>query len=165
MANRVDRVRNSRPCNLGCRDCEAGIFSNRQAHHLKPISRRRPGSSCLVRWNRRRNEKNAVEIKAFSDLLRAAQMAPMDRIKGAAEEPDPHRNSISPFPEPSKKSLEAKPTRISQAQSCRFVTSKRDSSQAGQTSGFMVDHSRICPSPNTTNLVVVSSSKPIGPKA
>src|SRR5262249_46645581 len=26
-------------------------------------------------------------------------------------------------------------------------------------------HSRICPSPNTTNLVVVNSSNPMGPKA
>ena len=45
---------------------------------------------------------NAVEIEGFSDLLRAAQMAPMDRIEGAAEEADPHGNSISPFPEPTE---------------------------------------------------------------
>jgi hypothetical protein len=125
MANRVDRIRNSRPCNLNGRDCESGIFSNRQAHHLEPISRRRPGSSCLMRWNRRGNEKNAVEIKGFSDLLRAAQMAPMDRIEGAAEEPDPHRNSISPFAEPSEKDADTKPTSLWQAQPCKFLPSKR----------------------------------------
>jgi hypothetical protein len=93
-------------------------------------------------------------------------MAPMDRVEGAAEQPDPHGNSISPFPEPSEKILDARSTRISQAQAYRFVRWQRAMrAELGRWLVFMVDHSRICPSPNTTNFVVVSSSKPIGPNA
>jgi hypothetical protein len=120
----------------------------------------------LVRWNRSRNEKNAVEIEGFSYLLRTAQMAPMDRIEGSAEEADPHGNSISPFPEPTKEILVARRVRTWQPKAYPWLTSKNPlGAKLGKWVIFMIDHSRICPSPNTINFVVVSSSKPIGPNA
>ena len=116
MTNRVDGVGNAWPCNLHGGNREAGVFSHGQAHHLEPISRRSPGLSSLVRWNRSRNEKNPVEIKGFSYLLRATQMAPVDRIEGAAEEADPHGSSISPFPEANEEILSAIREEVLQAQ-------------------------------------------------
>jgi hypothetical protein len=166
MTNRVDRVGNARPCNLDGRNREAGIFSHGQAHHLEPISRRSPGLPSFVRWNRSRNEKNMVEVEGFSHLLRATQMAPMNRIEGAAEEADPHGNSISPFPESTEEILSASHARIWQPQVYRWLTPKNAfGAELGKSVIFIADHSRICPFPNTINLVVVSSSKPIGPKA
>jgi len=124
MTNRVDRVRNTRSCNLDCRNREAGIFGHAQTNHFEPIASRSPGLPSLVRWNRSRNKIDAVEIKGFSDLLRAAQMAPMDRIEGAAKEADPHGNSISPFREPTEGILFTNRARIWQPKAYRWLTSK-----------------------------------------
>src|SRR5918993_149364 len=152
MTNRVDRVGNASPCNLHGRNREAGILSHGQAHHLEPISRRSPGLPSLVRWNRSGNEKNAIEIKGFSYLLRATQMAPMDRIEGAAEEADPHGNSASPFPEPTEEILVARRVRTWQPKAYPWLTSKNPlGPKLGKWVIFMTDHSRICPSPNTIN--------------
>jgi hypothetical protein len=120
----------------------------------------------LVRGNRSRNEKNAVEIEGFSYLLGATQMAPMNWIEGAAKEADPHGNSMSPFPEPTEEILSVTRARIWQSHAYRRLTSRDPlGAELGIWVLFMIDHSRICPSPNTINLVVVSSSKPIGPNA
>ena len=124
MTDRVDRVGNAWPCDLHGRNCEAGIFSHGQANHLEPIPRRSSGLPSLVRWNRGWNEENSIEIEGFSDLLRATQMAPMDRIEGAAEEADPHGNSASPFTEPTDEMLFSSPARICPLGTYRFVTSR-----------------------------------------
>jgi hypothetical protein len=93
-------------------------------------------------------------------------MAPMDRIEGAAEEADPHGNSISPFPEPAEEILSASRVRTWQPKSYPRLSSKNPfGAELGKWVIFMIDHSRICPSPNTMNFVVVSSSKPMGPNA
>ena len=123
MTNRVNRVGNPGPGNFDRGNREAGIFSYRQAHHREPIASRSPGLSSLVRRNRSGNKINAIEIEGFSHLLRAAQMAPMDRIEGAAEEADPHGYSISPS-EAAQEIFRASRARIWQPKVCRWVTSK-----------------------------------------
>src|SRR5262245_61025108 len=112
MTYRIDGIGNAGPINLHRRHPEPRISRHRQTNHLPAVPRRRRSLTSLVRRNRGGNKNDLVEAKSLADLLGAAQMAPMNRIEGAAEETDSHGVSISFFCRPLKRVSDARPGRI-----------------------------------------------------
>src|SRR5262247_3948932 len=108
MAYRIDGIGEAGPSNLHGRHPEPRISRHRQTNHLQAVPRRRRSLASLVRRNRSGNKNDLVEAKSLADLLGAAQMAPMNRIEGAAEETDSHGVSIDFFCRPLKKVSDAK---------------------------------------------------------
>lgn len=103
MPDRVDRVRDPRPCSLHCRDAELRIICHRQSNHLQAVPRRCCGLPCLVGRDRSGNKEHPVKPKSLTDLFGAPEMAPMNRIEGPAEEANSHWVLANSFLRPLKK--------------------------------------------------------------
>src|SRR5579875_1658894 len=96
MARSVDGVRSSEAANLGIRNHEVTIALGRQPHHREPMLR---GSELAFDFMGRRgggNEIDQIEVKRLANLLGGAQMAEMDWIEAAAEQPYAHRAIDAP---------------------------------------------------------------------
>src|ERR1700676_1756664 len=95
MAYCVDRVGGSGAPDFGLRDHEVAIAAGRDSDHLQAMIHWGDPALRLVRRRRSRNEINQVERQRLAVLFRCAQMAEVDRIEAAAEQPYAHRD-ISP---------------------------------------------------------------------
>ena len=74
---------------LDVRDLERTVIGDGEPHHLESLRRVRHGGPAVWRASRG-NEDHAVELRTLDRSLGRREMPEMNRIKGAAEDPDPH---------------------------------------------------------------------------
>ncbi len=74
---------------------EARVLAGGQDRHLKSLRGRRQIRGRLVGRPRSRHEEQPVQIEDLTDLVGDEQMAEVDRVERAAEQPDPRHGSTT----------------------------------------------------------------------
>ena len=94
-ANGVDRVGRTLALDLAKIEREVRIPGDRELEHAAAVLDGGLRALRLVRWHGGKHELDAVERQGLAHLERSAQVGEVDGIEGAAEEPDPCRQSLT----------------------------------------------------------------------